>query len=108
MNKVVGVYQTGAKTQVINGSAISYDNIILHIVTDEIPENMIEGFQGSYTKDVKLKRSVARLVGCTNWFDLVGREVEFGVTIGAKGPQINRVFVQDNPFDDKKQNNKES
>lgn len=102
MNKVVGVYQTGAKTQVINGSAVSYDNIILHIVTDEIPENMIEGFSGSYTKDVKLKRSVARLVGCQNWFDLVGCDVEFGVTIGAKGPQINRVYVQDNPFDNKK------
>ena len=108
MNKVVGVYQTGSRTQVINGSAVSYDNIVLHIVTDESPENMIEGFNGSYTKDVKLKRSVARLVGCDNWFDLVGREVEFGVTIGSKGPQINRVFVQDNPFDDKKQTKKES
>ena len=103
MNKVVGVYQTGAKTQVINGSAVSYDNIILYIVTDEIPDNMIEGFNGSFVRDVKLKRSVARLVGANNWSDLVGQDVEFGVSITAKGVQINRVFVQ-NPLDNNKSN----
>lgn len=107
MYKVVGVYQTGARTTVIQGNAISYDNIILHVETDDVPENMAEGFVGLYTKDIKLKRAVAKLVGADDWFHLVGCEVDFGVTITSSGPQINRVFVQNNPFDDKNKSMKE-
>ena len=108
MNKVVGVYETGARTQVINGSAISYDNIVLFVVTDEIPENMIEGMQGSYVREVKIKRSVVHLIGCANWSDLIGKKIEYGVTYTSKGYQINRVFVQDTPIDIKTNSKKES
>ena len=105
MNKVVGVYEKGNRTQVINGSAINYDNIMLYVVTDEIPENMIESFQGSYCREVKLKRSAVTLIGCRSWSDLIGKEIDYGVTYTSKGIQINKVFVQDT-VDNKKQNEK--
>lgn len=107
MNKVVGIYETGDRTQVINGSAIHYDNIVLFVVTDEIPENMVESFQGSYCREVKLKRASVALIGCKNWCDLIGKEIEYGITYTSKGIQINKVFVQDT-VDNKSNLKKES
>ena len=55
----------------------TYGHERVFYVVYEIPENMIEGMQGSYVREVKIKRSVVHLIGCANWSDLIGKEIEY-------------------------------
>ena len=113
MKRIVGVYQTG-EGQFLDkakGEMVKYDNIIIWYETDEIPPNMFEHTEGMITYSEKFKRKDVKLLGLNtnDWFELLGREIEFGYSKDKEGkPVISIVFVQDTVFDDKKQTKKES
>ena len=111
MNKVVGVYQTGSQSAVIDGAAVVYDNIYISYITDEIPDNLVEGYSGCRAIEEKIRRNDVKLVGLQtdDWSQLIGCEIDFGYVKDLKGKlKINKVLVQGTSIDDKNKTKKES
>lgn len=107
MKKVIGVYQSGAEefTDEKSGKVISYDNIELWYVSDEIPSNLQGKFVGELPHREKLKRSEIQTMGVPfeDWFELVGAEIEF-FYMKDKNEQLKvyGVFVQNMSVTDNK------
>ena len=95
MKKVVGIHETGKRARKSDNTI--YDRVDLFIVTDEIPEEYIENFQGLYAYQYYIEKDEVKLTGASTWADLVEKEIDFRIKFTdntkSKGIKIAEVYV---------------
>lgn len=89
--KIIGIeHKEGSFTNEKSGEKVTYDNYVLHYLTDERPN-----VKGMYAGHASVKTDKVQLKGFTNIEDILDHYVIFGFDMTATTPTINKIILDD-------------